>query len=113
MLLIRTILKSLFPKAELSESSNGQEAIEQFLSFQPDIILMDIQMPVLNGLEATMAIRALEQNNAVPIIALTAGTMKEERDLCLSSGMSDFVSKPIVKDTIKEVILKWRNSPSN
>jgi PAS domain S-box-containing protein len=109
MLLIKTILKSLFPKAKLSESINGQEAIDQFLSFQPDIILMDVQMPVLNGLEATIAIRASEQNNTVPIIALTAGTMKEERDLCLASGMSDFVSKPIVKDTIKEVVLKWRN----
>ena len=47
---------------------------------------------------------------SIPIIALTAGTLKEERELCFSSGMSDYISKPVVKDTVKEVILKWRNT---
>lgn len=111
MLLIKTILKSLFPKAVLIESHNGEEAIERFIETKPDLILMDIQMPVLNGLEATKQIRALHEN--IPIIALTAGTLKEERELCMSSGMNDFVSKPIVKDTIKEVILKWRTTYKN
>jgi PAS domain S-box-containing protein len=110
MLLIKTILKSLFPKSELIESKNGEEAVNQFIESKPDLILMDVQMPVLNGLEATKKIRALEQNSNVPIIALTAGTLKEERDLCFSSGMSDYVSKPVVKDTIKDVVLKWRNT---
>jgi len=110
MLLIKTILKSLFPKAELVTSTNGEEAISKFIESKPDLILMDIRMPLLNGLEASKRIRALDQGMNVPIIALTAGTLKEERDLCLSSGMSDYVSKPIVKDTIKAVILKWRNT---
>jgi PAS domain S-box-containing protein len=110
MLLIKIILKSLFPKAELVTSNNGEEAISKFIESKPDLILMDIQMPLLNGLEASKRIRALDQGMNVPIIALTAGTLKEERDLCLSSGMSDYVSKPIVKDTIKAVILKWRNT---
>jgi CheY-like chemotaxis protein len=110
MLLIKTILKSLFPKAVLIESKNGEEAIEKFVEKAPDLILMDIQMPILNGLEATKRIRALNKNGHIPIIALTAGTLKEERDLCLSSGMDDFVSKPIIKDTVKKVILKWRNT---
>lgn len=108
MLLIKTILKSLFPLAQLLESVNGEEAIEMFVNSKPDIILMDVQMPILNGIEATKKIRTLEEEDSkIPIIALTAGTLKEERELCLSSGMSDFVSKPVVKDTIKEVILKW------
>ena len=110
MLLITTILKNLFPKAKLIESQNGEEAVQKFLESQPDIILMDIQMPLLNGLEATQKIRALEQGSKVPIIALTAGTLKEERDLCLASDMNDYVTKPIVKDIIKEVILKWRTT---
>ncbi|WP_432669997.1 PAS domain S-box protein [Flavobacterium sp. SM2513] len=110
MLLIKTILKGLFPKAELLESQNGEEAVAQFIESRPDLILMDVQMPILNGLEATKQIRALEQNSTVPIIALTAGTLKEERELCFSSGMSDYISKPVVKDTVKEVILKWRNT---
>ena len=107
MLLIKTILKSLFPEAELLESVNGVEAISKFIAMEPDLILMDVQMPLLNGLEATERIRELKPESNIPIIALTAGTLKEERELCLSSGMNDFVSKPIVKDTIKEVILKW------
>ena len=61
----------------------------------------------------TKEIRSLEKYTPVPIIALTAGTLKEERDLCLASGMNDFVSKPIVKDTLREVILKWFNLYKN
>lgn len=113
MMLIKTILKSLFPLAELVVSNNGEEAIAKFIDCKPDMILMDIQMPLLNGLEATKRIRQLEQGLNIPIIALTAGTMKEERELCLSSGMNDYVSKPIVKDTVKAVILKWRNTYKN
>lgn len=113
MLLIKTILKSLFPKAVLIESQNGEEAVQSCLATEPDLILMDIQMPVLNGLEATKQIRALYHNDNLPIIALTAGTLKEERELCMASGMNDFVSKPIVKDTIKDVILKWRTTYKN
>ncbi len=110
MLLIKTILKTLFPKAELIESTNGEDAVKEFINSAPDLILMDVQMPVLNGIEATKQIRDLDQNPNVPIIALTAGTSKEERELCISSGMSDFISKPVTKDIIKEVILKWRNT---
>ncbi|WP_051224381.1 PAS domain S-box protein [Flavobacterium tegetincola] len=113
MLLIKTILKGIFPKAELIESMNGEEAIQKFVSAAPDLILMDVQMPLLNGLEATERIRVLDPNSSVPIIALTAGTLKEEREMCLASGMNDFVSKPIVKETIKEVILKWYQVESN
>lgn len=113
MLLIKTILKSLFPKAQLIESENGEEAIEKFIETAPDIILMDIQMPLLNGLEATKKIRSLEFNSIIPIIALTAGTLKEDREHCILAGMNDFISKPIVKDTIKNVILKWLHKYKN
>ncbi len=109
MLLIKTILKGLFPNAQLFECINGVEAVEKFTEIEPDLILMDIQMPLLNGLEATQKIRTLHPESDTPIIALTAGTLKEERELCLSSGMNDFIAKPIIKDTIREVILKWTN----
>lgn len=113
MLLIKTILKSLFPKAQLIESINGAEAVSKYIELKPDLILMDVQMPMLNGLEATQRIRALSPNLKMPIIALTAGTLKEERELCFASGMDDFISKPIVKDTIKQVILKWIHNSKN
>lgn len=113
MLLIKNILKNIFPNVFLIASHNGEEVIEKFIETKPNLILMDVQMPLLNGIEATKKIRSLEKDTPVPIIALTAGTLKEERDLCLASGMNDFVSKPIVKDTLREVILKWFNLYKN
>ena len=110
MMLIKTILKNIFPKSQLIESRNGEEVIQQYIETTPDLILMDIQMPLLNGLEATKRIRALNHNPSIPIIALTAGTLKEDKEICLSCGMNDFITKPIVKETIKEVILKWWKS---
>lgn len=107
MLLIKTILKGIFPKVQLYESVNGEEVVNKFQIVQPDLILMDIQMPLLNGIEATQKIRALNPTSQTPIIALTAGTLKEEREMCFSAGMNDFITKPIVKETIKDVILKW------
>ena len=68
---------------------------------------MDIQMPVMNGYEATQEIRKLIVGQDIPIIALTAGTIKEEKDRCLEAGMNDYVTKPIIKGTIEEVIQKW------
>lgn len=113
MLLIKTILQGIFPNFKLFESVNGEDAISKFKTIAPDLILMDIQMPLLNGIEATQQIRAINAITQVPIIALTAGTLKEEREICLSAGMNDFISKPIVKETIKEVILKWLNFNNN
>jgi CheY-like chemotaxis protein len=110
MLLIKTILKNLFPNVQLIESINGVETVAKYIESKPDLILMDVQMPMLNGLEATEKIREMSPDAKIPIIALSAGTSKEERELCLSSGMDDFVSKPISKEAIKETILKWAKS---
>jgi CheY-like chemotaxis protein len=73
----------------------------------PDLIFMDVQMPVMNGYEAAAAIRVLEHGSRIPIIALTAGTVKGEKDKCLSAGMDDYVTKPVVRDTVLKVINKW------
>ena len=70
-----------------------------------DLIFMDIQMPEMNGLEATQRIRALEQPKSnIPIIALTANAMASEKEQYLAIGMNDFVSKPINQDALKEAI---------
>ena len=107
MLLLKTILKNLFVKTSIHEVVNGKEAVENFELIQPDIIFMDIQMPVMNGYEATKKIRELKSGQNVPIIAITAGTEKEERGKCLSAGMNDYIPKPIIKGVIEEAILKW------
>ncbi len=87
------------------EAENGEEALA--LYDQANLILMDIQMPLMNGYEATRAIRARETVGRVPIIALTAGNVKGEKEKCLEAGMDDFVTKPFVKDTIAELFKTW------
>lgn len=107
MLLLKTIIKNLFKNVKIFEIPNGQEAFDQFESIGPDIIFMDIQMPLKNGYEATKEIRNLKSGQNVPIIAITAGTEKEEKDKCLSAGMNDYIAKPIRKGIIEDTILKW------
>lgn len=107
MLLLKTILKNLFKESLIYEIKNGKDAVDQFETIKPNIIFMDIQMPIMNGYEATKAIREFELGKTIPIIAITAGTEKEEREKCLNAGMDDYISKPILKGIIEETVLKW------
>ncbi len=107
MLLLKTIIKNLEIPTTIYEVINGKQAVEEFEAINPDIIFMDIQMPVMNGYEATEIIRNLKSGQNVPIIAITAGTEKEEKEKCLNAGMSDYIPKPIIKGIIEETFLKW------
>jgi len=83
---------------------NGKEAVEQFTSQRYFAILMDIQMPVMDGYTATKEIRRLESQQKrpkTPIIALTANAMESDQQKCVDAGMDDFISKPIQLDTLK------------
>lgn len=100
-----TVLSQLFPNAIFYEAKNGKEAIEAFKQFKPDVIFMDVQMPDMNGYEASQAIRLLESGKEpIPIIALTAGTVSGERERCLEAGMNDYISKPFVRETLIRVL---------
>jgi len=83
---------------EVVIANNGVEAVELFIEKKFDVILMDIMMPIMDGLEATVKIREFEVNNMIekrtPIIALTANTMDNDRDKCISYGMDEFMAKP-------------------
>ncbi len=83
----------------VSVAENGQQAVEQWQNGNFDLILMDVQMPVLDGLDATRRIRELEQTSGsrIPIVAMTARAMKGDRENCLAAGMDDYVSKPVRK----------------
>jgi signal transduction histidine kinase/CheY-like chemotaxis protein len=90
--------------------ANGAEAIEALSRIPYDLILMDVQMPHLDGLEATRRIRA-SGNRRTPIIAATAGAMQSEREECLTAGMDDFLAKPIVPQALAEILTKWLPQP--
>jgi len=98
MLLIKFLIGKQLPTAIIIEATNGSEAIDLWKKEDPNLILMDMQMPIMDGIEATKIIRALEKvqnKKMVPIIALTAGAMKEEKEKCMAAGMDDFLTKPI------------------
>ena len=86
-------------------ATNGLEALEQWRQSDFDLILMDVQMPEMTGLQATMQIRREEVTGThVPIVAMTASAMSEDRDRCLAAGMDDFVSKPVSSKVIEQMI---------
>jgi PAS domain S-box-containing protein len=107
MFLAKTLVKRIIPNVVILEARDGQEGLEQYEINKPDLILMDIQMPIKNGYEATVEIRNLKKGDKVPIVALTAGIMVGEKDKCLEYGMNDYVSKPIVEEDLEAVIHKW------
>lgn len=107
MLLAKTIVKKIAPDVVIFEATTGVEALEIYKREQIDIILMDVQMPDMNGYVATKEIRSISQRNQIPIIALTAGNVKGEREKCISSGMNDFISKPVVANTIARCLRDW------
>lgn len=86
---------------------NGKEAIQSLNNNAYDLILMDCQMPVLDGLEATKEIRKSPQWKDLPIVALTAGATDKEQSECTSAGMNDFLSKPITIDVLENTLKKW------
>ena len=93
----------------VSVAENGMQAVELFQNESFDLILMDIMMPELDGLEATWIIRQIERENkmeSIPIIALTANVVKEDQEKYISSGMNDFISKPIKPDLLIEKIVQ-------
>lgn len=112
------IVEMMLKKTALSLTfvETGLEAIENFSRFPPDIVLMDMSMPQMDGIEATHAIRRLEgeqMRDRCPIIALTANALKEHQDRCLEAGMDDFLTKPINKAALLNAIKRWGSSDEN
>lgn len=102
------ILQSLNIRFRIVE--NGADAVAAWQSVKPDLILMDVSMPVMNGYQATRRIRELEAATGarVPIVGVTAHALESDRDLCLASGMDDYLSKPISPELLGAKIREWQ-----
>jgi len=93
----------------IDTASNGMEALDKVGTFNYDIILMDIQMPVMSGLIAAEKIRAIEANtdSHIPIIAITANAMLGDKEKCISAGIDDYISKPFQPSVLIDKIRKY------
>jgi len=109
MWVIKMLIEKLSLNFKILEAHNGKEAIVIAIKEKPDIILMDVQMPEMDGIEATKKIRKNESTTTkkITIIALTAGTSYNEREKCFEAGMDDFLAKPVDKNAIVNVLAKY------
>jgi CheY-like chemotaxis protein len=104
------LAKTMLTKAgyQVEVANNGQEAVEKYTTSPDDfhLIFMDVQMPEMDGMEATKAIRK-RGFDTIPIVAMTAHAMKGDREMCLEAGMDDYITKPIKRDLVFEILEKW------
>lgn len=105
------VIRSMLEKygCRVSIAGNGLECVERYQRQRPDIILMDVSMPELDGIGATKRIRGIEEATGAhtPIIGVTAHAMKEDKDRCLNAGMDDYMSKPVKQQILEEKIRSW------
>ena len=86
---------------------NGEQAIQRVSEVSYDLILMDMQMPVLDGVEATQRLRARSDIRQIPIIAMTANAFSEDRQACMAAGMNDFITKPVEPELFYATLRHW------
>ncbi|MCX2492218.1 response regulator [Pedobacter sp. PF22-3] len=106
MMLNNRMMESLIPNVRLVEATDGLQALEQCRGQLFDLLLMDVQMPVMDGIEATKQIRLLPEYAAIPIIGVTAGNVLGEKEKCLNAGMNDFLPKPLRQNDLLEMLKK-------
>lgn len=116
MMVAEKLFQQMASDINFLKAQNGEEAFHLFQQHSPDLVLMDINMPIMNGLEATKAIRAYELamgTPSVPILALSAGSIREDLERCLAVGMNDMVAKPFKMEDLKQVMASFFNKDSN
>jgi CheY-like chemotaxis protein len=110
-IVVSKMLKAHNAKVVFSE--NGKECVDYFITNHVDLIFMDIQMPVMDGVEATKAIRAQDKGKSIPIIAMTANTMKQDIEHYLNIGMDGYLTKPFNKDSLNSLLNVYNPNNEN
>ena len=100
-------------KVLITKAENGQKAVEAITNGSFDLVLMDMQMPVMDGLEATRIIRTLPNGKDIPIVAVTANAQEQDKQKAFASGMNDFLSKPIDPEQLFAMLHKWLGQKGN
>ena len=101
------LLESLGAEVDVAENGYVALSLLQQVGNFYDVVLMDLQMPVMDGLETTRQLRLIEQFTDLPVIAMTANVMATDREACFEAGMNDFMSKPIRIQELREKIYQW------
>ncbi|MEQ8748490.1 MAG: response regulator, partial [Amphiplicatus sp.] len=112
-MVIRAMLEKL--GAAVRVAADGRAVVDEYDETQPDIILMDISMPDVDGVQATAMIRAREEKSGrrTPIIGVTAHALREDRQRCLDAGMDDYLPKPVRQDALEEKLKRWGPAREN
>ena len=110
-MVIKAMLEKLGCSVRLA--SDGQKAVDAYSEKLPDIVLMDISMPVVDGVVATGKIRTLQERDGhrIPIIGVTAHALREDRKRCIEAGMDDYLPKPVKQDRLQEMLARWASRP--
>lgn len=107
-LVAERIVRRVLPDASVITAEDGSQAVERTQASPPHLILMDVQMPRIDGCEATEQIRSQENGDTrVPVIALTADDSASERERCMAAGMDDLIVKPITVESLQALLTRW------
>ena len=107
ILLIRAILKRAALDVEFADAQTGQEVLDFASKRVPDLILLDLKMPGMDGFEAATALKSNEQTQQVPIIAVTAQAMVGDREKAIEAGCSEYITKPVDRALLVETVKKY------
>jgi two-component system sensor histidine kinase/response regulator len=92
---------------QVAVADDGEQALAWLSQHRCDLVLMDVQMPRLDGLEATRRLRAMPQHQLLPVLAMTANAFEDDRQACLAAGMNDHVAKPVEPARLYATLLRW------
>jgi CheY-like chemotaxis protein len=109
MMVAEKVINTIAPGLSIRKAVNGQEVLEAYFEDIPDIILMDVNMPIMDGLKAASQIRMLESNTGqkrIPIVAVTAGTLREDLERCKEAGMDTMIAKPYKMEELKLILVQ-------